>query len=188
MSFAARQRRSAAFGATATARIDAVGPGSRRCGRVRASTRYPPEQSPIVDSPCFVVASSLCLDSSVGNSYAVYMTRCRMRQGGHMRLCTTIIALLLISFAPSPSSAWSVPSTGITQCYDTVGIISCPGEGELFFGQNGNYPGLAHTFVDNGDTAADQATSLVWQKTPDGVTRDWDAARAYCAELELVNR
>lgn len=105
-----------------------------------------------------------------------------------MRLSAATIALLMMLLASSPSSAWVVPGTEITQCYDNTGIIPCPVEGGPFFGQNGNYPGLAHTFIENSGAVTDQATGLVWQKTPDGVTRDWDAAVAYCAELELANQ
>lgn len=42
-------------------------------------------------------------------------------------------------------------------------------------------------FVDNGNgTITDQATRLEWQKSDDGITRNWQTALAYCAALSLV--
>lgn len=44
-------------------------------------------------------------------------------------------------------------------------------------------------FHDNGDgTVTDRATGLVWQRSDDGRTRDWPAALAYCANLDLGGR
>ncbi len=42
----------------------------------------------------------------------------------------------------------------------------------------------AYTDQGNG-TVSDAATGLVWQKTDDGVTRNWRAALAYCDQLDL---
>lgn len=81
--------------------------------------------------------------------------------------------------------AWMVPATGITKCYDTTGEIACPSPGQAYYGQNGNYRGQAHTFADDGTVVTDQATGLAWQKTPDGLSRNWDNAVAYCEALEL---
>ncbi|WP_299781896.1 DUF1566 domain-containing protein [uncultured Formosa sp.] len=45
-----------------------------------------------------------------------------------------------------------------------------------------------NNFVDNGDgTVSDYATGLMWQKTDDGVGRDWEAALDYSEHLELAN-
>jgi len=41
-------------------------------------------------------------------------------------------------------------------------------------------------YVDNDDrTVSDLATGLMWQKTDDGVAKDWEAALAYAEDLEL---
>jgi hypothetical protein len=101
--------------------------------------------------------------------------------------CGAIIAVALFFAACGVAGAWTVPATGLTKCYDNTGEIVCPVPGEPFYGQNGNYPGLIHIFTDNGDTVTDQRTGLVWQKTPDGVARNWDAAVAYCTGLALGN-
>ena len=102
-----------------------------------------------------------------------------------MRSSTALLAAVLILAAVSQAWAWTVPGTGITACYDNTGEIPCPASGEAFYGQNGNFPGTAHVFVESADTATDQATGLVWQKTPDGVARGQEAAATYCASLDL---
>jgi len=58
--------------------------------------------------------------------------------------------------------------TGQTTCYDERGAaISCPGEGEGLFGQDGNYSGSEMSYLDNGNgTVTDLATGLMWQQDP----------------------
>jgi len=44
-----------------------------------------------------------------------------------------------------------------------------------------------NNFVDNGDgTISDLATGLMWQKSDDGVSRDWEEALKYAEDLELA--
>ncbi len=53
--------------------------------------------------------------------------------------------------------------------------------GNTDYGQN--------NFVDNGDgTISDLATGLMWQKTDNGVARDWQAALSYSEGLNLANQ
>jgi len=41
-------------------------------------------------------------------------------------------------------------------------------------------------FVENGDgTVTDNATSLMWQKEDDNITRDWESALGYCETLVM---
>lgn len=91
----------------------------------------------------------------------------------------------LLCLMPTFGWSWTVPSTGITKCYNNSEEIPCPAKGEAFYGQNGTYPGTAHTFVTNADTATDQVTGLVWQRTPDDQKRNWTDAAAYCEALDL---
>ncbi|MEM7691997.1 MAG: DUF1566 domain-containing protein [Pseudomonadota bacterium] len=45
----------------------------------------------------------------------------------------------------------------------------------------------ANSFVDQGNgSVADVATGLTWQQSDDNVTRNWDAAVAYCNNLNLA--
>lgn len=51
----------------------------------------------------------------------------------------------------------------------------------------GNIEYGKNNFVDNGDgTVSDLATGLMWQKTDDGTTRDWEESLAYAENLELA--
>ena len=43
----------------------------------------------------------------------------------------------------------------------------------------------AGTFVATGATVRDETTGLEWQRTDDGVRRDWQGALGYCAHLDL---
>jgi hypothetical protein len=60
-----------------------------------------------------------------------------------------------------------VVDTGQTKCYDASREISCPQEGEAFYGQDAQYAGVQPSYTDNGDgTVTDNVTGLMWQKTP----------------------
>jgi hypothetical protein len=60
-----------------------------------------------------------------------------------------------------------VVDTGQYTCYGNTREISCPGNGEPFFGQDAQYSGAQPAYHDNGDgTITDLNTGLMWQKTP----------------------
>ena len=68
----------------------------------------------------------------------------------------------------STAAAYTIVDTGQEKCYDDQGQISCPTEGEAFYGQDGQYSGSQTNYVDNGDgTVTDLTTGLMWQQTPD---------------------
>jgi len=53
----------------------------------------------------------------------------------------------------------------------------------------GNRDYGVNDFVDNGDgTVTDNATGLEWQRSDDGITRDWEDALAYCESLTLAGK
>ena len=63
------------------------------------------------------------------------------------------------------------PDTGQDRCYTggnigyETGIISCPAEGEAYYGQDAQFSGNQPRYVDNGDgTVTDMLTGLVWLK------------------------
>jgi hypothetical protein len=80
-----------------------------------------------------------------------------------------------------------VVDTGQTTCYDAAGAaVSCPGEGEAFFGQDGNYAGTEAAYADNGDgTVTDLNTGLMWQQDP-GEKMTYDEALAALETFELA--
>ena len=96
----------------------------------------------------------------------------------------TILTLTGTAFA-----GWPIPHSGQTKCYDDSGEMTCPGPGEDYYGQDGNYTNInprSYTKLDaNGNDLPDSATSwvmvrdnvtkLIWEvKTDDGSVHDKD--------------
>lgn len=98
------------------------------------------------------------------------------------RAVIVMAAVLLASSAQA--WGWTVPGSGVNTCYDNTGAIPCPSPGQPFHGQDGNLA-QPHSLTDNGLTVTDNATGLTWQKTPDGVARDWATATSSCDQLDL---
>jgi hypothetical protein len=79
-----------------------------------------------------------------------------------------------------------VIDTGQTACYDDVAQLACPASGDPFFGQDGQYSGLAAAYRDNGDgTLSDRRTGLMWQKTP-GDRMAWPQAVVNATSFDLA--
>ncbi|WP_243311221.1 DUF1566 domain-containing protein [Fundidesulfovibrio agrisoli] len=104
-------------------------------------------------------------------------------------LLTGILATSLFVFASVPARAYTLPDTGLTQCFDTSeSAIPCPARGMPFYGQDGNFRGAQPRYLDNGNgTAKDQITGLTWQTAgASGVDgRTWDEAVTACQNLSL---
>ena len=67
-----------------------------------------------------------------------------------------------------------LPDTGQTTSHTTT------------FGEDSDYTRNPPSYTDNGDgTVTDNVTGLVWQKTDDNTTRNWDDAWTYCQALSL---
>ncbi|MDP6385343.1 MAG: DUF1566 domain-containing protein, partial [Planctomycetota bacterium] len=81
---------------------------------------------------------------------------------------------------------YTIVDTGQDTCHDARHTIEAPSRGEAFFGQDAQYSGNAPAYRDAEDgTLVDLNTGLVWQKTPDFVTRSWAQAGEYAEALEL---
>ncbi len=79
-----------------------------------------------------------------------------------------------------------VVDTGQTTCYDNTSPITCPGEGEAFYGQDAQHAGNQPSYVDNGDgTVTDLNTGLMWQQTYSG-KMTWDDALAEAETFSLA--
>ena len=99
-----------------------------------------------------------------------------------------LVFLSLISLSATTAYPFLIPDTGQTKCYDNSGEITCPGPGEAYYGQDGNYlinppsytkldssgndlPDSATTWV----MVRDNVTGLIWEvKTDDGSVHDKD--------------
>lgn len=61
-----------------------------------------------------------------------------------------------------------VVDTNQSTCWDHIGEITPPAQGENFYGQDAQYNGIQASYTDNGDnTITDNNTGLMWQKSPD---------------------
>ena len=64
---------------------------------------------------------------------------------------------------------YAVVDTGQLACYDDHDeLVTCPAEGESFYGQDSQHDGHQSSYTDNGDgTVTDNVTGLMWQQSPD---------------------
>jgi hypothetical protein len=106
------------------------------------------------------------------------------------------------------STAYKLPDTGQTKCYNDTVEIACPSPGQDFYGQDGNYTinPPSYTKLDaNGNALPDSATTwamvkdnvtgLIWEsKTTDGSIHDanktytWaDAQNVFIPQLNAAN-
>ena len=98
------------------------------------------------------------------------------------------LTILLFFVSVSFASAFQVPDTGITDCYDSVGnqINPCPELGQPYYGQDGNIIHNDMSYTENGNgTLTDDVTGLLWQKTSDANPLTWNEAASYCNNLTL---
>ena len=78
----------------------------------------------------------------------------------------SVFSLLLYQISVAAQEIpYPIVETGITEYYSDIDIISEPGPGEPFFGQDANYNGNLPSYRDNGDgTVTDLVTGLMWQQ------------------------
>ena len=98
---------------------------------------------------------------------------------------------VIVAAGPALAADWNpLPDTGQTKCYDVSGIeITCPAVGQPLHGQDAQYQGPARSYQDNGNqTVTDNNTGLVWMKSDDGTTRDWQGAIDYCNGLDYAGQ
>jgi hypothetical protein len=100
----------------------------------------------------------------------------------------------LILVLSGMASAWPIPDTGQTKCYDNTGEIPCPQPGEPFYGQDGNYttnpPSYTKLDANGNDLpesasswvmVRDNVTGLIWEnKSSDGSIHDGSKALTWC--------
>lgn len=110
------------------------------------------------------------------------------------RLVTAVMLVTIISLVPmdrahsgGQTSRYTIVDTGQQRCYGAGREIGFPEAGRRFFGQDAQYEGNQPAYRDNGDgTVSDLNTGLMWQKTPDFVTRrSWEEAVKYARSLRI---
>ena len=141
-----------------------------------------------------------CLDSSFKN-------KCASMRGSD-GVCT-IVDETNFTCGCTEGYFWSISScrskaalgsicTGLTKCFDYDGEITCPEEGEDFYGQDANYaakgaciPKSYRNSTPDGEhpdetVVIDNNTGLMWQKYVSAETYSFNNAVGYCADLEYA--
>jgi hypothetical protein len=86
----------------------------------------------------------------------------------------------------SANLTYPIVDTNQTFCYDDSSSISCPNDGQAFYGQDAQYTGNAPRYQDNGDgTVSDPVTGLMWQQDP-GEKMTYDQAVADASNFDLA--
>lgn len=90
-----------------------------------------------------------------------------------------------VAQASTPEVHFVITDTSQDVCYDNLGTeIACPVEGEVLYGQDAQYQGVAPSYTQNGDkTVTDNNTGMMWQQTPDYKHYSYDDAISYCEDL-----
>jgi len=88
--------------------------------------------------------------------------------------------------AQTTGLTYPIVDTNQVYCYDDSSSISCPGDGQAFYGQDAQYTNNAPRYQDNGDgTVSDLVTGLMWQQDP-GEKMTYDQAVAGAESFTLA--
>jgi hypothetical protein len=102
-----------------------------------------------------------------------------------------LVCAVFFSLLSSLAAAGSIelPKTGQQSCYDAAGTeIVCAGtgqDGEIQAGVAWPDPRFSVGLGNEADCITDTLTGLMWVKTPDSTTRDWQEAIDYAKTLNL---
>lgn len=130
-----------------------------------------------------------------------------MKPPGLSGLVVTMICMMLLvvtaacaagTSGPGAQGAYTIVDTGQSECYDNTRVITSPGQGNAFYGQDAQYSGYPPSYQtgSDGKTVFDRNTGLTWQGSPDTngdgqlSTDDkltWTNAQAYPAKLNAAN-
>lgn len=80
--------------------------------------------------------------------------------------------------------SYTIVDTNQNLCYDDNEEITCPSEGEDYFGQDAQYSGVQPSYTDNGDgTITDNNTGLMWSQDQSDDTMPWERTSEYVSAL-----
>jgi len=80
-------------------------------------------------------------------------------------LLTNLLLNSQSGYSQNDSLTYKIVDTGQEDCYDSINQISCPAQGEAFYGQDAQISGNQPAYQNNGDgTVTDMVTGLMWQK------------------------
>ena len=118
---------------------------------------------------------------------------CTAKENGKFECGCTEGYFWSISSCRKKSALGSI-CTGMTECYGNSGIITCPSEGQAFYGQDANYAAkdacVGKSFTpatfSGEDVVIDNNTGLMWQKDVSNETYTFNNAVGYCSDLEYA--
>ena len=100
--------------------------------------------------------------------------------------CALTVILLLLA-VPVSYGYYTVVDTGQDECYDDLGTVIYPSQGDSYYGQDAQYNGTQPSLQDNGDgSVTDLNTGLTWQQSPSSSSFTWSEAVDYCDDLVLA--
>ena len=105
-----------------------------------------------------------------------------------------ILLIALIVFqcslqAKEQKQTYPIVDTGLSEFYSASAIIKESKPNDEFYGQDAHYMGNKPSYTNNGDgTISDLSTGLMWQKSDDGISRDWEESLAYAENLTLGDK
>lgn len=86
-----------------------------------------------------------------------------MEWGRILPLCMCILFVLLPTMTLAQSYPYTINDTGQDACFDNTQEITCPAQGQPFYGQDAQLDGIQPAFQNNGDgTITDLNTGLMW--------------------------
>jgi hypothetical protein len=99
-----------------------------------------------------------------------------------------VLILGIVANAQRHGGQYRIVDTGQDTCHANSKEIRFPKRGQPFFGQDAQYEGNRSAYKDNGnETITDLITGLMWQKTPDFVTRSWEDVQKYAESIKLAD-
>jgi len=92
-----------------------------------------------------------------------------------------------VSAPPTETNlTYPIVDTNQAYCYNNSSSITCPNEGEAFYGQDAQYTGNNASYTNNGDgTVTDNVTGLMWQQNP-GEKMTYDQAVAGASAFSMA--
>jgi len=91
-----------------------------------------------------------------------------------------------VQVSTSNNLTYPIVATNQVYCYDDKSSISCPADGQAFYGQDAQYTGNTPRYQDNGDgTVTDLVTGLMWQANP-GEKMTYDQAATGASSFNLT--
>ena len=155
-------------------------------------------QGPLFDLPYFEIENiSSQEDGTTTYYFGLGMPASGILGGGAMKYDYVSVTKSTEQETPTNNESCNISETTIrmnitdtmlVKCYDSKGDeMSCPSEGQMFYGQDGNYMRLTpdYTLFCSDAVVVDNQTGLMWEKAHHDERINYAAAQSYCDALDL---